>query len=294
MHLRSVKQPEEQVNGKVEHTKAQETGGNQAWALKPHTPEKIKQQEHPTMLPLINCTSPEEITKASSAVKKLFAELCSDYSDSEVLPGGAITNAKPKVQSLSNSSAQPDQEGEQSPLPSLMEEAIKSPPVKQKPSVASKKPKLSLVTPQSVVGEETTQTTTTLSPQDESTTTEEDQVDAKVREAETKEEENEEKEQEEDEVSESSSALTESSGPSTSKVSQEETQPPATVTQETSLAEGQQRNNREAEEEEEEDEEEDEEDGTSSTTGSVSSKDDESGELDFIYIINKKRLIKFR
>ncbi|XP_045576893.1 NHS-like protein 1 isoform X3 [Salmo salar] len=279
VHLRSVKQPEEQVNGKVEHTKAQETGGNQAWALKPHTPEKIKQQEHPTMLPLINCTSPEEITKASSAVKKLFAELCSDYSDSEVLPGGAITNAKPKVQSLSNSSAQPDQEGEQSPLPSLMEEAIKSPPVKQKPSVASKKPKLSLVTPQSVVGEETTQTTTTLSPQDESTTTEEDQVDAKVREAETKEEENEEKEQEEDEVSESSSALTESSGPSTSKVSQEETQPPATVTQETSLAEGQQRNNREAEEEEEEDEEEDEEDGTSSTTGSVSSKDDESGEV---------------
>lgn len=292
VHLRSVKQSEEQVNGKAEHTKAQETGGNQAWALKPHTPEKIKQQEHPTMLPLINCTSPEEITKASSAVKKLFAELCSDYSDSEVLPGGAITNAKPKVQSLSNSSAQPDQEREPSPLPSLVEEAIKSSPVKQKPSVASKKPKLSLVTPQSVVGEETAQTTTTLSPQDESTTTEEDQVDAKVREEETKEKQNE--EQDEDEASESSSALTENSEPSTSTVIQEETQPPDTVTQETSLAEGQERNNRDAEEEEEEDEEEDEEDGTSSTTGSVSSKDDESGELDFIYIINKKRLIKFR
>ncbi|XP_052379814.1 NHS-like protein 1 isoform X3 [Oncorhynchus keta] len=274
VHLRSVKQPEEKVNGKAEHTKAQESGGNQAWALKPHTPEKIKQQEHPTMLPLINCTSPEEITKASSAVKKLFAELCSDYSDSEVLPGGAITNAKPKVQSLSNSSAQPDQEGEPSPLPSLVEEAIKSSPVKQKPSVASKKPKLSLVTPQSVVGEETAQTTTTLSPQDESTTTEEDQVDAKVREEETKEKENE--EQDEDEASESSSALTERSEPSTSTVIQEETQPPATVTQETSLAEGQEPNNRDAEEE---DEEEDEEDGTSSTTGSVSSKDDESGEV---------------
>ncbi|XP_064847311.1 NHS-like protein 1 isoform X1 [Oncorhynchus masou masou] len=277
VHLRSVKQPEKKVNGKAEHTKAQETGGNQAWALKPHTPEKINQQEHPTMLPLINCTSPEEITKASSAVKKLFAELCSDYSDSEVLPGGAITNAKPKVQSLSNSSAQPDQEGEPSPLPSLVEEAIKSSPVKQKPSVASKKPKLSLVTPQSVVGEETSQTTTTLSPQDESTTTEEDQVDAKVREEETKEKENE--EQDEDEASESSSALTESSEPSTSTVIQEETQPPATVTQETSLAEGQEPNNRDAEEEEEEDEEEDEEDGTSSTTGSASSKDDESGEV---------------
>ncbi|XP_036831860.1 NHS-like protein 1 isoform X5 [Oncorhynchus mykiss] len=277
VHLRSVKQSEEQVNGKAEHTKAQETGGNQAWALKPHTPEKIKQQEHPTMLPLINCTSPEEITKASSAVKKLFAELCSDYSDSEVLPGGAITNAKPKVQSLSNSSAQPDQEREPSPLPSLVEEAIKSSPVKQKPSVASKKPKLSLVTPQSVVEEETAQTTTTLSPQDESTTTEEDQVDAKVREEETKEKQNE--EQDEDEASESSSALTENSEPSTSTVIQEETQPPDTVTQETSLAEGQERNNRDAEEEEEEDEEEDEEDGTSSTTGSVSSKDDESGEV---------------
>ncbi|XP_041716318.2 NHS-like protein 1 isoform X5 [Coregonus clupeaformis] len=280
VRLRSVKRPEEQVNGKVEHTKAQETGGNQFWALKPHTPEKLKQLEHPTMLPLMNCTSPEEITKASSsAVKKLFAELSADGSDSEMLPGGAVTNGKPEEQSLSNSSAQPDQEG-QSPLPSPVEEAIKIPPVKQKPSVVSKKPKLSLVTPQSVVGEETAQTTTTLSPQDETTTsatTEEDQVDAKVREEETKEEGNEEKEQEEDEVSESSSALTECSEPFTSTKSQKETQPPATVTQETSLAEGQEQN-REAEEEEEE-EEEDEEDGTSSTTGSVSSKDDESGEV---------------
>ncbi|KAK6297527.1 hypothetical protein J4Q44_G00321100 [Coregonus suidteri] len=279
VRLRSVKRPEEQVNGKAEHTKAQETGGNQFWALKPHTPEKLKQLEHPTMLPLMNCTSPEEITKASSsAVKKLFAELSADGSDSEVLPGGAVTNGKPEEQSLSNSSAQPDQEG-QSPLPSPVEEAIKIPPVKQKPSVVSKKPKLSLVTPQSVVGEETAQTTTTLSPQDETTTsatTEEDQVDAKVREEETKEEGNEEKEQEEDEVSESSSALTECSEPFTSTKSQKETQPPATVTQETSLAEGQEQN-REAEEEEEE--EEDEEDGTSSTTGSVSSKDDESGEV---------------
>ncbi|KAL0967812.1 hypothetical protein UPYG_G00257420 [Umbra pygmaea] len=267
VHLRSVKWPEKQVNSNVDCTKLHTTGGDQVQVLEPQTMEKPKRIEHPTTLTLINFTRPEEITEDLSSAKKLFK----DGGDSEVLQGDTIPVTKHEDQS--DDLVQLGMEEELSPLSGPLVEAVKSSPVKQKPPVASKKPKLYLtsVLPLQAEKEESPQVSPTFSPQEEITitTTEEDQVDGEVKGEEKQEKER--KEQGENEFSGSSESSTSTDG-------QQETQPSASVAQETIPTEAQGENGESEQEDDEEDEEEDG-DGTSSTSGSVSSKDEESGEV---------------
>ncbi|XP_034143620.1 NHS-like protein 1 isoform X3 [Esox lucius] len=255
VHLRSVKRPEKT-----------QIAGDQVQSLMPQIVE-LKRAEHPTTLPLKNSTEPAEVTKASSSAKKI-ADMLADRSNYEALPGNAVLNGKPEKQS--SNLTQPDTE-----LFSLFgtfEEAVKSSSVKQKPPVVSKKPELSLspVVPQ--LAEKTPPASPTLHALEEMTcSSEEDQVDAKVSKGEN---DKEEKVKEKEEVSESCSAL--SSEPCAILESQQKTQPQATVTQETSLTEGQ---GADVQTEEEEEEDEEDGDGTSSNSGSISSKDDESGDV---------------
>lgn len=145
-------------------------------------------------------------------------------------------------------------------------QSSQSSPVKQKPPAVSKKPHISLLSPfrpqplneQVASHKETTRLSQAA-----------DQVDAPQRPINEEENHVKSEQQEEEEVESSPESSAESS--ETSALSQNESQSCDSASQETSLINGLCTNG-------EADEEEEEGDGTSSTTGSISSKEDDTGE----------------
>ncbi|TNN68633.1 NHS-like protein 1 [Liparis tanakae] len=220
VQLRAVKQPEREINGKQDRTKAP--------LLKPQTLERSFSLEQPAVVHLSNC-SPEEDPRSSSPspVSKLLEELFSDCRIKEDAPA-----------------------------------FISQPIDEQVPS-----------------------------PQEETTNVShaEDQVDAPQRQIQTEKkddqsEQRDEEEEEEEEETPESSALPSESG-ETSTVAQNESH--------CSASDGRSRldlglyTNGEAQEE---DEDEDEGDGTSSTTGSISSKEDDTGESDLHILLSSHQI----
>ncbi|XP_070781931.1 NHS-like protein 1 [Enoplosus armatus] len=263
VQLRSVKQPEKEINGKSDHTRAQETGVDLLQDLKLHS------LEHPTVVSLSNC-SPEEDSRNSSPspVSQLLEELSLDCSITDYTPNSAVINGKAEDQSYFLLNGKEKIEGRKS-LPSLPQSSQSS-PVKQKPPAVSKKPKFSFLPPFShePIDEQV------LSQQEDKTSLSrtEDQVDALLRQIKEEEKENKREQQKEEETLESSEPLADSSD--TSIVTQDESCISALASQETSLDYGLCTNGEAHEEGEEE-----EGDGTSSTTGSISSKEDDTGEV---------------
>ncbi|XP_060947104.1 NHS-like protein 1 isoform X4 [Limanda limanda] len=264
VQLRSIKRQGKEINGKSDHTTAQEAGVDLPGS--PQPPEKSHSQDYPTVIPVIN-SSPEEESRNSSPspVSKLLDELTLNCNFTEDAPDSAVLNGKAEDQSHFLSNGRVTDEAQES-LPSPPE-ISQSTPVKQKPPAISKKPKLSLL-PQfssQLVNERAPsqwEDTSSLSQA-------EDQVDALQRQ--TKEEEKEREQQEEGGISESSESLAESSEASTEI--QDEYPVPTPASQETSLHNGPCTNGVAHEEEYEEG------DGTSSTSGSISSREDDSGEV---------------
>ncbi|XP_065820227.1 NHS-like protein 1 isoform X7 [Labrus bergylta] len=262
VQLRSVKCPEEKINGKSEHTRAQETGMDLLQGLKPQNQEKSSPLEHPNILCLSNCSQEVDSRNSSpSPVSKLLEDFSFDCSITDYTPESALINGKGEDQSYIFLNGK-------EPCP---QESSKSSPAKQKPPAVSKKPKISFLPPFNA------QTFNEQAPSSQEDipilSHTEDQVDGPKRD--TKEEEKEikveQREVDEEDISESSELLVESS--ETSTVSPDELQLSAPYGQETRF-EYELCTNGEAHEEEEE-----EGDGTSSTTGSVSSKDDDNGEV---------------
>ncbi|XP_027139727.1 NHS-like protein 1 isoform X4 [Larimichthys crocea] len=258
VQLRSVKRPEKEINGKPDHTKAQETGVDLLQDLKPQTLEKSHSLEHPTVLPLSNYSPDEDPHNSSpSPVSQLLEELSLDCSFTDYTPDSSVMNGS---YFLLNGKANVEWRDS---LPSP-QQSSQSSPVKQKPPAVSKKPKISFLPPFNS------------QPMNEQLPSqhEEDQVDAPQTRQIKEEEKESRSEKEEEETSESSEPFAESS--ETSTVSQDESHISAFASQETSPDHGP-RSNGEAHEEDEEEEEEG--DGTSSTTGSISSKEDDTGEV---------------
>uniref|UniRef100_UPI0037E8E26E NHS-like protein 1 isoform X2 n=1 Tax=Semicossyphus pulcher TaxID=241346 RepID=UPI0037E8E26E len=257
VQLRSVRRPEEEINGKSERTRAQETGMDLLQGLKPQTQEKSFSLEHPTMLVLSNCSHEEESRNSSpSPVTKLLEDLSFDFSITDYTSDSAVINGKAEDQSYILSNGMRNVEERESLL--SPPESSHSSPVKQKPPAVSKKPKISFLPPFSPqpINEQAPsrpEDTTSLSPA-------EDQVDG-LRRLKKEEEKEVKSEQEEEDEEETSTAR------------QDESQ-----IRETSLDQELCTNGDDHEEDEEE-EEEDEGDGTSSTTGSVSSKEDDNGDV---------------
>ncbi|XP_029318872.1 LOW QUALITY PROTEIN: NHS-like protein 1 [Cottoperca gobio] len=262
VQLRSVKRPEKEINGKSDHTKAQETGVDLLQGLKPL--EKSHFLDHPTVIHLSNC-SPEEDSRNSSPspVSKLLEDLSLELSITDDTPDSAVINGKPEDQRcflLNNK----DKVERRESLPSPPQSSQSS-PVRQKPPVVSKKPKISLLqhfSPHPINKQLPSQHEDTPSlPQTE------DQVDAPQRQIKR---ERKSEQQEEEETLESFELLAESY--ETSIASQDESYMSASASQ-SSLDHGLYTNGEAHEEEDEEG------DGTSSTTGSISSKEEDTGEV---------------
>ncbi|XP_034999732.2 NHS-like protein 1 isoform X6 [Hippoglossus stenolepis] len=264
VQLRSIKRQGKEINGKSDHTTAQETGVD--LPRSPQTLEKSHSQEYPTVIPVFT-SSPEDDSRNSSPspVSKLLEELTLNCNITEDTPDSAVLNGKAEDQSHFLSNGRETDEAQES-LPSPPE-ISQSTPVKQKPPAISKKPKLSFLSQFSsqLINEQAPaqcEDTSSLSRT-------EDQVDALQRQ--TKEEEKEREQQEEGEISEISESLAESSEASTEIQDEYRVSTPAS--QGTSLDNGPCPNGEAHEEEYEEG------DGTSSTSGSISSREDDSGEV---------------
>ncbi|XP_047184626.1 NHS-like protein 1 isoform X5 [Scophthalmus maximus] len=261
VQLRSIKRPEKDINGKSDHVTAQETWADLPRSLQSQKLERSHSQLHSTVLPVFNSSPEEDFRNSSpSPVSKLLEELSFDCSDTDETPDSAVSNGKAADQSYTLSSGK-DYDEEQESLPSPPQMS-RSSPVKQKPPAVSKKPKLSFLPPFStkLIDEQVpAQTITSLSQT-------EDQVDALQ--GQTKKEEREEESQQQEEISEPLAGSSEAS-----TEIQDESRISTPVCQETSLDNGP-CSNGEAYDEEDEDG-----DGTSSTTGSISSKEDDAGEV---------------
>ncbi|XP_071335344.1 NHS-like protein 1 isoform X4 [Trachinotus anak] len=265
VQLRSVKRPEKEINGKSGHSEAQETGVDLLQGLKPQTLEKSHSQEHPTVLPMFNSSPNDESRNSSpSPVSKLLEELSLDCSITDETPDSAVLNGKEDYFLMNGKETDERQES-----PPILPKSSQNSSVKQKPPAVSKKPKLPFLpqfSPQHMNGQVPGQHEDATSPSQT-----EDEVDALLRP--TKEEEKEKKkdQQEGEEIPESSEPLAESSEASIEI--QDEPHSSASASQETNLDHGLYANG-EAQEEEDEDR-----DGASSTTGSISSKEDDAGEV---------------
>ncbi|XP_070705139.1 NHS-like protein 1 isoform X2 [Pempheris klunzingeri] len=266
VQLRSVKRPEKEIKSKSDHIEAQESVEDLLQSLKPQTLEKSHSPELPTVFTLSNCFPEEDSRNSSpSPVSKLLQELSFDCSITDYTPDSAVINGNAKDQSYVHINGKEKVE-EQESLPSPPQ----SSPVKQKPPAVSKKPKISFLPPFSP--QPINEQVPSQPEQPISLLQTEDQVDSPQRHL--KEEKTRKSEQqEEEETSESSEPQTESS--ETSTVSQDESHLYTSASQETSLHYGLCTNGEAHEEEEEEEEG----DGASSTTGSISSKEDDTGEV---------------
>ncbi|XP_041832701.1 NHS-like protein 1 isoform X2 [Melanotaenia boesemani] len=262
VQLRSIKRSEKDVIGKSDPIKAQETGLDLLQSLKPHIQDSSHTPEHPTVLPVLNSSPQDDLRQSSpSPVTKLLEELSLDCSIIDETQDSAVFNGKTEDMSfcllngLENKKEQvllsPQQSSESSP---------------KKPPAVSKKPKVSLVAPFNP------QPFNEPSPSQHDTATLtqiEDQVDALQRQI--KEEVKNEKIDQQEETSESSEPLTESS--ETSAEIQDESCISASASQETDLYHEPYTNGEAHEEEEVEG------DGTSSPAGSISSKEEDAGEV---------------
>ncbi|KAK5903544.1 hypothetical protein CgunFtcFv8_007316 [Champsocephalus gunnari] len=266
VQLRSVRRPEKEMNGTSGHTKAQGTGLDLLQGLKPL--QRSHSLEHPTMLS--NGSLEEDSRNSSpSPVSKLLEDFPFDFSITEDTTDSAVINGQAEDQSYFVLHRR-DKAEEQNVLPSPPQSSESS-PVKQKPPVVSKKPKMSLLhqfSPQPIIEQIPSQHERTTSPLQT-----EDQVDALPRQMK---EDNISEQQEDEETSETPEVQAQSR--ETSPIITQEEHTPAAAGQSSPDHAGY--TNGEAHEEEEEEEEE-EGDGTSSTTGSVSSKEDDTGEVFF-------------
>ncbi|XP_038583300.1 NHS-like protein 1 isoform X2 [Micropterus salmoides] len=271
VQLRSVKRPENEINGKSDHTKAQETGVDLLQGLTLQNLKKSHSVEHPTVSPLSNCSPEEESRNSSpSPVSKLLEEMSLDCSITDYTLDSVVINGKTEDQSYFYLNGEEKVEGGES-LASPPQSSQSS-PVKQKPPAVSKKPKYSFLPPFSPkpINEQVPSY-----PHEDETSLSiiEDQVDAlprQIKEEEKESKSEQQEDEEEEETSESPELLTESWNIS---VSQDESCISASDCQETSLDHGLCTNGDAHAEVEEEG------DGTSSTTGSISSKEDDTGEV---------------
>lgn len=256
-----MKRPEKEINGKSDLTKAQETGVDLLQGLNPQI------LEHPTVLPLSNGSTGEDSRNSSpSPVSKLLEELSLDCSITDYT---AVINGKAEDQNYNLLNGK--ENGEWRGSLSSPSQSSQSSPVKQKPPAVSKKPKISFLppfSPQPINEQVPSQQDDRVSPSQT-----EDQVDAMLKKMQEEEIESKSEQQEEDETSDSSEPLTEST--ETSTATQDESHTSASASQEAGLDNGVCTNG-DAHEEEGEDG-----DGTSSTTGSISSKEDDTGESGF-------------
>ncbi|KAF7230632.1 NHS-like protein 1 isoform X3 [Nothobranchius furzeri] len=240
VQLRSVRRPEKEISDESENIQAQET----LRSVDPHA------KESSYTLTLLNGSSEDDLRKSSpSPVSKLLEELSLDCSVIDETPDGAVIYSKTEDQRFCVLNAKQDEEESLSSLPRSCE----SSPVKQKPPAVSKKPQLSFAPPfnPQPVDEHAP-------PRYEGSPTTEDQVDAVQRQT------------AEEEVEDT---------PESSELSADERETfvdfqescVSAPSQETSPDHKLYPNGDVYEEEEE--------DGLSSTTGSISSKEDETGEV---------------
>ncbi|KAM9356042.1 LOW QUALITY PROTEIN: NHS-like protein 1 [Pholidichthys leucotaenia] len=250
VQLRSVKRPERELNGKSDDITELKTGMDFIQSSKPLTLKAAHTEEQPTVLCVLS-NSPEEEFHHSSPlpVSKLLEELSLDGSITDETPDIAISNRK--VVDLSYCSVNGKEKEEELVLPSPPL-SCNSSPNKQNPPAVSKKPKLSFIP--------------TIDKQNKDTSErKEDQVDVVLSQA--KEGVCEEKNEK---IIENCEPLAERI--ETSRDIQEESSVSNSVSQETSVHLAVCTNGDFEEEEEEGD-------GTSSTTGSISSKEDDAGEV---------------
>ncbi|XP_013867003.1 NHS-like protein 1 [Austrofundulus limnaeus] len=257
VQLRSVKRPENQINGELDHIKTQETMET-IQGLKPQTLEHYP-QTNPAVFTLLDSSAEEDLQKSSpSPVSKLLEELSLDCSIPGETADSDVINGKTEYQSYS-----PFKGNENGNAPPSPPQSCESSPCKQKPPAVSKKPKLSFVPsshPQPIDEhtpahhEDTTSQTKT-----------KDRVDAPQSQREVK------GELDEKDSTESWDLLTERSEAFIEF--QEEFSISASPSQETSL-EHELCSNGDINEEEDE-----EGDGTSSITESISSKEDDTSEV---------------
>ncbi|XP_036405492.1 NHS-like protein 1 isoform X2 [Megalops cyprinoides] len=158
VQLRSVKKPEILPDSEATTANTQEFGGVQE-SLKPPTPQKPKKPEPPTLLLLTSCSTPalNGTQKPPTPVKKFLQDLSKEASPPDFAVSEAASNEPPRDAAPleeshlhSGSSGVPSPavlvDPEQSPPASPME-TTQSPTPKQKPPVLPKKPKLSLIVP---------------------------------------------------------------------------------------------------------------------------------------------------
>ncbi|XP_058468588.1 NHS-like protein 1 isoform X3 [Solea solea] len=260
VQLRSIKRPEKEINGKSDDTTARETGVD---LLQSQTQEKSHSQDHLFVLPTLN-SSPEDdsYNLPPSPVSQLLQELSLECSITNRTQESAVFNGKDENLSFFLSNGKEQDEGQQS-LPSPSQ----SSPVKQKPPAVLKKPKVSFLPPlnSQLINEQ-------VPAQHEDTSSSlsqtQDQVDVLQRQ--TKEEEEENGIEHQEEILEFSELIAESSESFTEI--QEEFHNCTSARLETTRENGLCMNG-------ETHEEEDDEDGASSTTGSISSKEDDAGEV---------------
>ncbi|XP_010765442.1 NHS-like protein 1 isoform X3 [Notothenia coriiceps] len=258
VQLRSVRRPEKEMNGTSGHSKAPGTGLDLLQGLKPL--QKSHSLEHPTMLSNGSLEEEDSRNSSPSPVSKLLEHFPFDFSITEDTTDSAVLNGQSEDQSYFVLHRREKAE-EQNVLPSPPQSSDSS-PVKQKPPVVSKKPKMSLLhqfSPQPIIEQIPSQHEGTTSPLQT-----EDQVDALQREMK---EDNKSEQQEEEETSETSEVQAKSRDTPAAAAAAGQSSPDHAVY-----------TNGEARDEEEEEEE---GDGTSSTTGSVSSKEDDTGEVFF-------------
>ncbi|KAM9703112.1 NHS-like protein 1 isoform 2-T2 [Menidia menidia] len=138
VQLRSVKRPEKEMNAKLDHIKAQETGLDLLQGLKPLTQNSSDTQE----LPTVNSPLEDDLHQSSpSPVTKLLEELSLDCSITDQTADCATGKAGDQSYYLLN--GKENEEGQALASPPQSREGS---PIKQPPAV-SKKPKLLLVPP---------------------------------------------------------------------------------------------------------------------------------------------------
>ncbi|XP_047243510.1 NHS-like protein 1 isoform X3 [Girardinichthys multiradiatus] len=247
VRLRSVRRPENEITSRLDHTEAQETRIETILGL------KHQDQESSYSEVLTGCPGQDLPKTPPSPVSQLLEKLSLDCSFTDETPDSAAINGKTEEQSYCLLNGKENEEGIS--LHSRPRSCEVS-PIKQKPPAVSKKPKLSLILPLNPSEHVQPQLHDTVS-----LTQSEDQVDALHKQI--KEEVIERSEQQDEENTKESLEL---SGRGEASPDQDDS---CFTSGDTSV--DHKLPNGETNEEEE--------DGLSSTTGSISSKEDDIGEV---------------
>ncbi|KAM4529150.1 NHS-like protein 1 isoform 3-T3 [Fundulus diaphanus] len=247
VQLRAVRRPENEISSKSGHGETQETTIETILGLKHQEQESSCPPEHPTVPTVFTGSQGQDLHKTPpSPVSQLLEELSLDHSFPDETPDSAAINWKTEEQSYPLLNGKENEEGDSTNSPPSSCDAS---PVKQKPPAVAKKPRVCLILP--------------FAPNKDarSLSQAEDQVDALIQE-----EVRERSEQQDEEDTEES---LEPSGRGETSPDQDDC---CFTSGDTSV--GHELPNGEALEEEEE-----EEDGLSSTTESISSKEEDMGEV---------------